>query len=268
MSTVNEFGVSSYPQIWDQYDAATKTLDMGQSARAIDLQLRQFAGLSIAGLRDAHKRFIFNEVGIGGCEKWGCAAYSDRAVDIYDLSVNAYNGLGSFNEYTDDSINYDPFYRRWALAFKEEWWRALLTFLSGHSKSDNPEFVPDAAYVWTVGSWDIAAIYHGSSVGLNPDGVGCDPLKSYCDPTILKMVKAYNAKCIVPKKPFFSLPGPDSCRPQTMLYGQQVCTPEGTARQAPQRARNVDPDRIKAPRDTSKVPAEAVGAMFTRTRVD
>lgn len=110
-------------------------------------------------------------------------------------------------------------------------------------------------------------IYHGSTFAQDPDGIGCNPMKSYCDPTILKVVKAYNAHCAVPKEAFFPLPGPGYCRSQTVDY-REVCTPPGTARKAPERPRNVDPNRVRSPIDPSTVPPEALGAMFTRTRVD
>lgn len=162
MAAVNEFGVSSYPQVWENYDIATQTLDMAQSARAIDEQLQEFAGLSVRGLRAAGKKWVFNEVGVGGCVWFGCGSSDQRAPDIYALSINAYNGEGSFNGYSNDANkNFDPFYYRWALAFKQEWWRGLLSFMSGHHKTDNPEYIPDAAYVWIVGSWDIAAVRLG-----------------------------------------------------------------------------------------------------------
>lgn len=107
LATSSEFGVSSYPNVWDRYDAGRRALDVSQSARKLDEQLKEFAQTSIKEQRRSGKRFIFNELGVGGCKDWQCKL-SD-VPDIYELSSDAYNGAGSFESYDNPPTLLDPF---------------------------------------------------------------------------------------------------------------------------------------------------------------
>jgi hypothetical protein len=210
--TVNEFGVSSYPNVWDQYDPVSRTLDVSQSARKLDEQLKTFANVSIAELRGAKKRFIFGEFGLGGCEDFGCDGRSTP--DIYELSKNAYSGTGEFiNYYTQVETN--PFYYAWTKAFRMEWYRQHLVFFK-RKIPEIAQYAPDAAYIWGVGSWDVGAIYPPSTRDFDPDGFGCDPHNSFCDPDVLDLIKTFNIKGKYPGKLFW-LPGVNTFKPPYRL---------------------------------------------------
>lgn len=200
------FGVSSYPNVWDQYDPATKALDVAHAIRTLDNQLTQFAGTSIQEQRSQRKIFILNELGVGGCLNYGCDGKSTP--DIYQLSKNSFNGQPTFAGYggsstTKDDI-VDPFRWSWSKAFRMEWYRQHLAFFRDVG---NP-YSPDQAFVWGIGSWGVTANYPADSFGQDPDGVGCDPLKSYCDPDLLAMLDTFNRITRQPTTAHFNLPGP------------------------------------------------------------
>jgi len=141
----------------------------------------------------------------------------------------------------------DPFRYMWTKAFRMEWYRQQLRFFK-RSTSSNLTYCPDAAYIWTVGSWDVAAIYASSTKDQNPDAVGCNPLVSYCDPDVLDLIKDFNSEGTVPSKAIFTLPGP-------------------AAYQAPAarlRSRAVSAEDVALPVDFSSVPAWAQPLVFSR----
>lgn len=245
LSTASEFGTSSYPNVWEQYDPASRSLDIAQSARLVDSQLKEFAGTSIQALRRAGKRFIFNELGLGGCQWFGCDGTSTP--DIYQLSINAYNGRGSYEDYSNPPNLVDVYRYYWTKAFRMEWWRQHLRFFK-RSTSSSLTYCPDAAYIWVVGSWDVAAIYASSSKGFNPDAVGCNPLESYCVPDLVGMIKDFNSEGTVPSRAMFTLPGP--------AYYQ--------APSARVRSRAVSAEDVQLPVDLSSVPAWAQPLVFSR----
>lgn len=201
------FGVSSYPNVWDQYDSSSKTLDVVQSIRNMDTELTTFAGTSVGELRAKGKVFILNELGLGGCREFDCnGMYSDSKFgpDIYGLSQAAYNGAGAFQKTWEPEPNvYDVFNFQWTKAFRMEWYRQQLQFFADLK---NP-YAPDNAYIWVAGSWDIAGIYHTSYLGQDTS-LGCNPMKAFCDPDLMAMIQAYNKQGTVPKKTLFTLPGP------------------------------------------------------------
>jgi hypothetical protein len=69
---------------------------------------------------------------------------------------------GSYESYDSPPKLVDPFRYLWTKAFRMEWWRQQLAFLRDTSQ----ELAVDAAYLWPVGSWDIAAIYHPDTKGV------------------------------------------------------------------------------------------------------
>ena len=257
--------MSSYPNVWERYDPTTRVLDVAQSARLLDSQLQEFAQTSIKTLRGKGKRFIFNELGLGGCENYGCDGTGTP--DIYQLSKAAYNGQGSYESYDTPPKLVNPFRYMWTKSFRMEWWRQTLQLFrrrpssrgeligsglanstSGDSGKSVSEYSPDAAYVWAVGSWDIAAIYNPSTKGQQPDTVGCDPLNSYCDPDILDMIKAFNKAGTVQSSAMFALPGP--------AYYQ--------AQPAQVRSRSVSAASVALQADPQSVPGWAQPLLFAR----
>lgn len=246
LKTSREFGVSSYPNVWEMYDPATQSLDVGQSARMLEAQLVEFAGLSIKTLKRAGKRFVFNELGLGGCQDWGCDGTS--TADIYALSKNAYNGQGSYENYASPPVVVNPFRYFWTKSFRLEWYRQTLQLLQRWSPTMS-QLAPDAAYIWSVGSWDIGAIYHPDSKGQSPATVGCDPLNSYCDPAVLSMIKEFNKNGAVPSMPLFALP--------TAAY---YVSPTTTAA----RSRAVSAEAVALAVDPSSVPGWAQPLVFAR----
>lgn len=129
LQTATEFGVSSYPNVWQRYDASRHTLDVSQSVRQIDAQLKSFAKVSVHQLRrgQSGKRFVLNELGFGGCQDWGCDGTTTP--DIYELSGNAYNGQGSYESYASPPVMQDPFKHMWTKAFRMEWCATLTPLL-------------------------------------------------------------------------------------------------------------------------------------------
>lgn len=249
LRTSNEYGVSSYPNVWERYEPAKRTLDVSQSVRQIDTQLKQFAGVSVLSLRrtGGGKRFVLNELGFGGCKEYGCDG--TNTPDIYDLSINAYNGQGSFETYATPPVVVDPFRHFWTKSFKLEWYRQQLLWFRRDIRSIR-NYAPDAAYIWAVGSWDIGAIYHPGTKGNDPDGVGCDPVNSYCDPDVLTMVKNFNRAGAVPPSTFFTLPGLAYYKPKPAAV----------------RARSVEPEAVALSVDPRSVPGWAQPALFARPR--
>lgn len=144
LRTATEFGVSSYPNVWERYDSGRHTLDVSQSVRQIDAQLKSFAKVSVQQLRriQGGKRFILNELGFGGCQDWGCDG--TNTPDIYELSGNAYNGQGSYESYASPPVMQDPFRHMWTKAFRMEWC-ATLTPPLGCVCLDTGLFVPLSA---------------------------------------------------------------------------------------------------------------------------
>lgn len=199
LQTSNMFGVSSYPNVWDQYQPASKSLDVQQAVRLLDAQLQEFAGVTIRKLRESGKIFILNEIGLGGCEQYGCNGTTTP--DIYQLAARPFNGQPSFDNYGGSPIQ-DPFRYHWTKAFRMEWWRQQLAFY----KTFNNPFSPDSVFLWGIGSWSIIANYHPDSLGQKPDDVGCDPTKAYCDPELLAMLGAFNRNGVVPFGTYFNLP--------------------------------------------------------------
>lgn len=246
LSTSTEVGVSSYPNVWDQYDPTRRALDVSQSARKLDEQLKEFAQTSVSDLKRGNTRIIYNELGFGGCKDWQCKL-SDTP-DIYELSSEAYNGAGSFESYDSPPTLLDPFRYMWTKSFRMEWYRQHLNFF--RQKGSRATYVPHAAYIWSVGSWDVGAVYSPSSKGQDPEGVGCDPLNSYCDPDVLSMIKDFNQRSVVSSRPYFTLPGVKYHKRQGASMRSQVVPASAVAL-------NVD---------LSKVPLWALPTLLARPR--
>lgn len=68
---------------------------------------------------------------------------------------------GSYEDYSSPPKLVDPFRYLWTKAFRMEWWRQQLAFM----RDSSHELAVDAVYLWPVGSWDVAAIYHPDSKG-------------------------------------------------------------------------------------------------------
>ncbi|WIA21195.1 hypothetical protein OEZ85_000443 [Tetradesmus obliquus] len=221
LQVADMLGTSNYPNVWERYNASTKALDAPQSLRNFASQLQQFGGVSLASLRAAGKGFISNEIGLGGCRDFGCDGTTTP--DIIELSKNAFNGQGSYEDYSSPPKLVDPFRYLWTKAFRMEWWRQQLAFM----RDSSHELAVDAVYLWPVGSWDVAAIYHPDSKGQSPDAVGCDPKASFCDPELLAMMRNFNRAGLVPARPFFNLPGPAYYTPPNFRRRRQAgpCLP-------------------------------------------
>lgn len=93
------------------------------------------------------KDFLFSEVGLGG----GDPNNQRAASSLLELAMNPLNGIWAvYNTAQDPWRNADyKLYRR-------EWFKALTTFLYG---GGGPRYKVDAAFIWSVGTWDVAAIH-------------------------------------------------------------------------------------------------------------
>ncbi|GBF99164.1 hypothetical protein Rsub_11609 [Raphidocelis subcapitata] len=97
-------------------------------------------------IRKGDKDFLFSEVGLGG----GDQDNKKAAGNLLELATNIHNGIWAVY-----NVAQDPWRNADYKEFRREWFKALTEFLYAGGA---PHRV-DAAFIWSVGTWDVAAIH-------------------------------------------------------------------------------------------------------------
>ncbi|KAF8061065.1 hypothetical protein HT031_004525 [Scenedesmus sp. PABB004] len=112
-------------------------------------------------LLSTRRDFVFSELGLGGAAPDGRSA----ATDLASLAEEAANGIWA-----------DPWRRADFRDYRRRWFYNLLGFLR---YGGSPNVKINAAFVWSVGSFDVAGVHPISS----------SPAGSYADPEIVSWMK-------------------------------------------------------------------------------
>ncbi|KIY96863.1 hypothetical protein MNEG_11101 [Monoraphidium neglectum] len=137
-------GISHYaPAPTDGPTPASFSMPIDTTAYELSHWGIDLKALIMTGGRD----FLFSEVGLGGSDP----ADSRPATSLAELAANPLDGIWAVY-----NIAQDP----WRIAnyklYRREWYKALTEFLYG---GGGPPYKVDAAFIWSVGSFDVAAIH-------------------------------------------------------------------------------------------------------------
>ncbi|KAI8462886.1 MAG: hypothetical protein J3K34DRAFT_462714 [Monoraphidium minutum] len=141
--TTDAIGLSHYAP------APSTGLNAGSFSMPIDTAAYELAhwGIDLKGLLAGGKDFLFSEVGLGGGSSDGRAA----ATSVVELALNPLNGIWAvYNTAQDPWRNAD------FKTYRRQWFKSLMTFLYG---GGGPRYKVDAAFIWSVGTFDVAAIH-------------------------------------------------------------------------------------------------------------
>jgi hypothetical protein len=142
--------------------------------------LLAFLSLCACGFCAAHLQFGLGG-GIGACN-------NVTGTDGNDLGLFPYLGI-STAEY---SRSIDPFKQSPAAqAYLQKYYKTALEVLSRGGVNHKV----DAAYLWSVGSWDVQGIHTASAKWNTTVQQGDWPVQNgYADPAVTAMIRAHNAK--------------------------------------------------------------------------
>ncbi|WIA43876.1 hypothetical protein OEZ86_010289 [Tetradesmus obliquus] len=137
-------GISHYaPMPTDELNFASFELPFMTTAYEL-----KFWGVNLKGLvQQSSKDFLFSEVGLGGAQPDG----RSTAADLQSLAENVENGIWAVYNTAQD-----PWQRQDFRDYRKKWFYNLLGFLR---YGGSPNVKINAAFVWSVGSFDVAGVH-------------------------------------------------------------------------------------------------------------